>query len=861
MKTSIHRGRLLLIGIIALALNARPGSCIDSPKGTEKEKIEVTESIEARRKQRIATRTSWRQTFAEIRALTIKPSTSIKTGGILNQTGVNSQHYSKKNAQTEKWKVNLNSGQTRRFDGFADWEKKLQRWTERASDYFQYSSNFPNSNQTLSSNANSLHSSTDRNNPISFPITLRPKPAKTDEPILPHTDIGDKSKKIWIVTTAALPWMTGTAINPILRAAYLLKGRLEKGGSVTLMVPWLNSKEERMKVYGRQNAKFQTQQEQEHHIRKWLNNTANMSEAAQHLNIQWYPAWHNALENSVYSEGDITALIPEDQVDICVLEEPEHLNWYREQGESWTIKFKHVVGIVHTNYFVYAQEQPAAFIRAPGMRLLCSWMIRAHCHRVIKLSGTLGSFAPEKELIENVHGVRASFLDAGERLRQILISDDKYQHPIFSAEATPTIYFLGKMLWSKGLLSLMELLKYAEESADLKVTVDMYGGGPDKDQAQLKSEKLGLDMPFHGPIDHAALADTHKIFINPSLSEVLCTAVAEALAMGKFVVLPSHPSNDFFAQFPNCLPYATKEEFVGNLYYAMTHSPEPLSEEYSYALSWEAATERFEAAGSISVAEAIAYEQAVNASMADNEINLPPLIEDQGRRRKVTAGLRFTRSRFRQFRSKLSEEIRQSKVFPKSIEQKIVVELDKRLDLDLDEILNSPKLRFKLSPAELDAQLLDMYISLTQGPGSDAIRSILGGEYVLKQNLKSRKQSNLHLQNSPKPILNPESDLSTEKDLIPQKLVEKTLQRNFPWSYDDKLNGDALDYGTGSSTNNELGGTSTKMNMNAIKNIDPLLSRQYLPTRKWGGIQVRWRCSESNMIVHPISTNLKVKCR
>ena len=30
---------------------------------------------------------------------------------------------------------------------------------------------------------------------------------------------------------------------------------------------------------------------------------------------------------------------------------------------SWTKKFKHVVGIVHTNYFVYATEQPAALIR------------------------------------------------------------------------------------------------------------------------------------------------------------------------------------------------------------------------------------------------------------------------------------------------------------------------------------------------------------------------------------------------------------------------------------------------------------------------------------------------------------------
>ena len=98
--------------------------------------------------------------------------------------------------------------------------------------------------------------------------------------------------------------------------------------------------------------------------------------------------------------------------------------------------------------------------------------------------------------------------------------------------------------------------------------------------------------------------------------------------MGKFVVLPSHPSNDFFAQFPNCLPYTNKEEFVGkdrlvvlflyeshngiagNLYYALTHAPEPLSEEYAFVLSWRAATKRLEAAGSISKEESEAIEAA-----------------------------------------------------------------------------------------------------------------------------------------------------------------------------------------------------------------------------------------------------------
>ncbi|KAL9234448.1 hypothetical protein vseg_009320 [Gypsophila vaccaria] len=382
-----------------------------------------------------------------------------------------------------------------------------------------------------------------------------------------------KKQHIAIYTTASLPWLTGTAVNPLFRACYLAKDGERK---VTLVIPWL-SPNDQGHVYP-DNIKFKSALEHEAYVRKWLEDRTKF---ISRFDIKFYPGKFAIDKRSILPVGDITEVIPDEEADIAVLEEPEHLTWYHH-GKKWKSKFRMVIGIVHTNYLEYVRREKNA-AEAFLLKHINSWVVSIYCHKVIRLSGATQELP--RSVICNVHGVNPKFLEIGKQKKE----EHEQGKPVFTKGA----YYIGKMIWSKGYRELLKLLKKNQKELT-GLEVDLYGSGEDSNEVKEAAKKLSLTVRVNPGRDHAdPLFHDYKVFLNPSTTDVVCTTTAEALAMGKIVVCANHPSNEFFKQFPNCRTYDDSNGFVALTHKALSEEPTPLSDSQMHELSWEAATERF----------------------------------------------------------------------------------------------------------------------------------------------------------------------------------------------------------------------------------------------------------------------------
>ncbi len=410
------------------------------------------------------------------------------------------------------------------------------------------------------------------------------------EKVIASSDLALSHQRIWIVTTASLPWMTGTAINPLLRAAELTSNR--ENGAVTLVVPYVEPKGQRELFQKSEDSYYGfTEAEQEQGIRDWLKE-AGKTKAASRLRILFYPAHFSLKLASLYPLCNISKLMVQhgaSKMDICILEEPERLSL--NPAHAWMERFNHVLGVVHTNIPFYVFESVGILLQAPlhvCITLINAVVCRANTHRIVKLSANLQTFASEKEMVCNVHGVRANF---------------------FNNSSTPPssmqgAYFIGKCQWEKGFRHLFRLfqgsqqlkLKFGGGPSMSHPVIHIYGNGQDRRAIERTAQKAKLPFVFFDGVDHADLKN-YRVLINPSTSEVLCTTVAEALAMGKWVVIARHPSNKFFYKFPSCLTFSCKDskEFAACIMYALRHDPPPISDALRSQLSWKDATERLKA--------------------------------------------------------------------------------------------------------------------------------------------------------------------------------------------------------------------------------------------------------------------------
>lgn len=344
-----------------------------------------------------------------------------------------------------------------------------------------------------------------------------------------------------VLTSAALPWMTGPSFISLWHAC----GLSALGYRVAYLLPWLDAASQE-RLWGEQRfADFDEQV-------AWLRAEAADLGCPDLPECRPYRGRYLAKLKSIMPLEDVFRAAPPSRS--LIASEPEHLCWYPFTRRRKHIRAERTLGLSMTDYETYIRmsDLPAPRHVARLVSYLHGRALRLRIDLPLSLSPALtlpGVSMP----VERITGVSRG-----------------YAHVPAVAPGTRGVYFLGSFLWEKGLEDLVQIAKRADQP------MDVIGAGRHEDAFRDLVQREKAPLTIKGP--NTRFWDdigNYRVMLNPSKSEVLCTATADALVSGRHVVLPECPGNLPFHAYPNAHFYNDLDGAVAALRHAVASDPEP----------------------------------------------------------------------------------------------------------------------------------------------------------------------------------------------------------------------------------------------------------------------------------------------
>lgn len=344
-----------------------------------------------------------------------------------------------------------------------------------------------------------------------------------------------------VLTSAALPWMTGPSFISLWHAC----GLSALGYRVLYMLPWLDAASQERLFGAARFADFGDQV-------GWLRAEVAELGCPDLPECRPYRATYMARLKSIVPLEDVFRAAPPTRS--LIASEPEHLSWYPFTRGRKHIRADRTLGLSMTDYETYirSSDLPAANHVAQLVSYLHGRALRQRIDLPLSLSPALT--LPGVDMpVERITGVSRG-----------------YAHVPPVTPEVRGVYFLGSFLWEKGLADLVRIAKRADQP------MDVIGGGRDEAAFRDLVRQAQPPLTIKGPNARFwEVIGQYRVMLNPSKSEVLCTATADALVSGRHVVLPECPGNLPFHAYPNAHFYDDLDGAVAALRHAVASDPEP----------------------------------------------------------------------------------------------------------------------------------------------------------------------------------------------------------------------------------------------------------------------------------------------